>query len=914
MKPIKLTMSAFGPFADECVIDFTELYSDGVYLITGDTGSGKTTVFDAITFALYGSASGENRKGSMFRSKYADDMRPTFVELEFLHAKRKYIIRRSPEYYRPSKRGSKEKLIKQNQTALLHMPDGEIIDGYTAVNEKVLDIIKISKDQFRRTSMLAQGDFQKLLFASTEERQKIFRKIFNTQNYQSLQDRINQKTLELKRDLDSGKKQMEVFLSGVKTADGSDFSEDAGGVYGKEMFEKLESIIISDEEAVKDTQDRINIIDIALKEKSDLLRKADENEILRKSISVLKGRLSLAEEKFALSEEKYLRIPSLREKIASVDKKYAIEEKDMEKYDKLEELSLAIENAQKDLSAVQKEILLHTHTISGLLEEEEKNEAKYEELKDAQSQKAVLLSELSEAGRVLEGLKNIKNKIRLYKLKFNEFMQLKDEVFAFSEKRRMLSEQYAHAHLTFLGSQASILALGLEEGNPCPVCGSRHHPSPAEKNDELMTKDELELIKKMYDECDEAYGNIQGQFKAAGAVCDSFREEIFSLTESLGGKDLSENVEIIKQKSSETEHTIAVLTVSIEKLDRNIKEKLRLEKNMPVQRKQIENIRKLLSELSLNKAQTEARLESMIMSMDEMKNSLEYEDKTTARNSLLSLKKMKSDYESGIKSAEEEYSSLKNEIISLTAQIRSDEEKIVPMDDDIITVRREKEDLEKQKGILTEESDRMKLRIMSNKESAANLKRSSEALEKISGEYSDYAALNEVFSGRIREREKIELETYIQMRYFDRILQKANTRLLIMSASRYELRRKVNSSNRQSSSGLELEVVDHYNSSSRDIETLSGGELFLAALCLSLGLSDEVQESIGSVMIDSLFVDEGFGSLDSNSLRQAMKVISSLSSPSRPVAIISHVEELKNMIDRKIVISKSVSGSKAMVE
>ncbi len=913
MKPIKLTMQAFGPFAGECVIDFEELYSDGVYLITGVTGSGKTTIFDAITFALYGSASGDARKGNMFRSKYATADTETFVELEFTHASKKYTVRRNPEYLRPSKRGG-DKLTAKKQSAILYLPSGDVVDGYSDVSEKIIEIIKINKDQFRQTSMLAQGDFQKLLFASTKERQEIFRKIFNTKNYESLQLNINAKTLELKRKLDLMKDKAEGFLSFVKTPDGSDFAVMSGGIYGEGITEKISAMISFDKTLEKETESKIRSKETDIERIASLLLRAEENEKLLKKNTLLNEELKNAEENIVKFAEKYSEIPFLREKISVIEKKYAIEETALGKYDILEKLKEELEKITEEISAAVKKAEICSAVLADTEIKEKADTERYELIKDAPIIKAELLTDSEIIKRDMSVLENIKRKMIAYKAKVTELSGLKRDVAAFEEKRNELQKQHENMHLLFIGSQAAILSMELREGKACPVCGSKEHPEPAYRTMvKGCTKEELETVKSMLDECDEVYSGLRESYKAAYAVCDSMYSDLAALTSDFGGGNLTENAAILKEKGKKLHKEIADITIRLEKTDRKIREMASIEERFNTYKTEREENEKALGELNVKIAQLEADRKNLSENIENTKNSLEYDDKALAEKSLESLRSLKKKYEEEISRTEEEYSKAKDVITSVSAEIKSNEGKIIPVEEDTDSLREADSQLREEKNTLTDSLALIRGRIADNERIKTELSEVLTYLSDTEREYSDYSALNEVFSGRIKEKEKIELETYIQMRYFDRVLQKANTRFLIMSSSRYELRRKLLSGDKRINSGLDLEVVDHYNSSSRDIATLSGGELFLAALSLSLGLSDAVQESIGSVRIESLFVDEGFGSLDSDSLRQAMRVIGSLSSYDRPVAIISHVEELKNMVDRKIVITKTMAGSSACI-
>lgn len=766
MRPLKLTMCAFGPYADVTELDLEMLGEKGLYLITGDTGAGKTTIFDAITYALYGEASGKLREVSMLRSKYAKENTPTFVELVFLCREKMYTIRRNPEYLRPKDRG--EGFTTQKAEASLTCADGRVITKVKEVTAAVTELIGLDADQFTRIAMIAQGDFLKLLMAKTEERSRIFREIFHTGAYQQLQDKLKAEAAALKAAYEDVQKSMAQYAGGVLCEeeplafmleeirekkllkDPGKLIEEIKKLAEKDRmeFEKLQELLLRTEKNLEELQKKIG--------EGEAIKKTAQDRIKRKEAAILQQK-KLQE---AIEEGETL-LPVWKERFEKEEAHAAVREQ------------LTVEIAREEQA-----------------------------LKDRKA-----------AQEKLEHLKELFEKQQIQYRKAREDYQ-------------NIRDRYLDAEQLFYDAQAGILAQSLKEGSPCPVCGSIHHPIPAVLGKQAPTESEIRKLK-----------------------AESTKKEKEAAYHS-------EEAGILKGK----------VDTAMEEWKTYQKQELSVEN------------------LNLKK-ETKKKLEA------------EYEKARTGyercKNSLLRNHAAKEVLDTQIAELVRE-EALKTDLSALDAKMDSYKE--------------ERERLFNEKKELLRQRDVRNHRLQTNERAAVSLENGLRKLYKTEEQYRLIQSLSATANAGLKGKDRVTLETYIQMTYFDRILARANVRLMIMTGGQYELLRRTKADQKTSLSGLDLDVTDHYNGTGRSVKTLSGGEAFLASLCLALGLSDEIQSQAGGIRLDTMFVDEGFGSLDEEALNQAMKALGDLADGSRLVGIISHVGNLKERIDRQIVVKKERSG------
>ena len=922
MRPLLLKMSAFGPYAGNTVIEFDKLGDKGLYLICGDTGAGKTTIFDAICYALFGEASGRLRDVSMLRSKYADDLTPTEVELLFLHNDKEYRIVRNPEYYRPSKRGGG--LTKQPQDACLYMPDGNVISKAKDVNKAVEELLSLNCDQFFQISMIAQGSFRELLISDTNTRQKIFRELFKTGFYLTLQDKLSEARKEISDKVSDSKKSIELYVRDITVDEDDVLSIDvenakAGLMLTEDIIELIVSLINKDETIANDNENKLKTVN-------------GELERVNSSIAIIENAINSKE-------------------MLDITLKEYEEKKPMEEAANAEFEKAKIELAKKDgivkeLSAIEAEIkknedIKKTEALINRLSDDEKNETeKLSLLSDEKEQKAGVLSELKSE---LDGLKNVgvsieeyKNKLEKLDESINELNELKKEYIKYNKGQQELEELtdkyiednnefkrlrdiYEEMEQAFRDGQAGILAATLTDGEKCPVCGSIAHPDKAKLTDEIPSEEKLNQAKDNASKARDKANESSSFLRSRRTFVELIKEQLINnAVELFSDSDIDEDKDLF---ISNLESNIESRKFEITTLRNDINDKLNNEKRRETRKKEIEDnliseyekklklIDEDIASLNIKIAGINASINENKLKAKEIKESLIFSDMSAAekrRNELTyTLNSIQKSYD--IK--EQERNQIHDEVTKLTSKIESLKKSLEGIEiSDVTDKKAKKTELEYKRNDLTKKIQEERTRIRINNNVLANIKDKAESLKETEKNLSYITSLSKTANGDLAGKEKIKLETYIQTTYFDRIIRRANLRFMEMSSGQYELKRQRVASDIRGQSGLDLVVIDHYNGTERSVRTLSGGESFMASLSLALGLSEEVQSSSGGVSVDTLFVDEGFGTLDSDSLDLAYKALTNVTEGNRLVGIISHVAELRNKIDNQIIVKKEKSG------
>ena len=922
MRPLLLKMSAFGPYAGNTVIEFDKLGDKGLYLICGDTGAGKTTIFDAICYALFGEASGRLRDVSMLRSKYADDLTPTEVELLFLHNDKEYRIVRNPEYYRPSKRGGG--LTKQPQDACLYMPDGNVISKAKDVNKAVEELLSLNCDQFFQISMIAQGSFRELLISDTNTRQKIFRELFKTGFYLTLQDKLSEARKEISDKVSDSKKSIELYVRDITVDEDDVLSIDvenakAGLMLTEDIIELIVSLINKDETIANDNENKLKTVN-------------GELERVNSSIAIIENAINSKE-------------------MLDITLKEYEEKKPMEEAANAEFEKAKIELAKKDgivkeLSAIEAEIkknedIKKTEALINRLSDDEKNETeKLSLLSDEKEQKAGVLSELKSE---LDGLKNVgvsieeyKNKLEKLDESINELNELKKEHKKFIRGQQELEELtdkyiednnefkrlrdiYEEMEQAFRDGQAGILAATLTDGEKCPVCGSLAHPDKAKLTDEIPSEEKLNEAKDNASKARDKANEASSFLRSRRTFVELIKEQLINnAVELFSDSDIDEDKDLF---ISNLESNIESRKFEITTLRNDINDKLNNEKRRETRKKEIEDnliseyekklklIDEDIASLNIEIAGINASINENKLKAKEIKESLIFSDMSAAekrRNELTyTLNSIQKSYD--IK--EQERNQIHDEVTKLTSKIESLKKSLEGIEiSDVTDKKAKKTELEYKRNDLIKKIQEERTRIRINNNVLENIKDKAESLKETEKNLSYITSLSKTANGELSGKEKIKLETYIQTTYFDRIIRRANLRFMEMSSGQYELKRQRVASDIRGQSGLDLVVIDHYNGTERSVRTLSGGESFMASLSLALGLSEEVQSSSGGVSVDTLFVDEGFGTLDSDSLDLAYKALTNVTEGNRLVGIISHVAELRNKIDNQIIVKKEKSG------
>lgn len=916
MKPEKLVMSAFGPYAARTEIDFTLLGERGVYLICGDTGAGKTTVFDAIVFALYGEASGDMREPNMLRSKYADGDAPTFAELTFSSNGKRYKVLRNPEYRRRKSRG--EGFTDEKANAELTMPDGKVITKVKEVNRAVVEILGIEREQFTQIAMLAQGDFARLLLAPTEERKKIFQKIFQTHKYQRLQDEIKSEALKLKADYDRAVAAAVQYAQGIACAEDSEYAPSVeaakrGELPSEEVKNLIASLISADERGEADAEEKLKVCEKELGGINLRLSGCARRRALEAQSEELKARLAEREKRLdgcRAALESHAGDEALIKKMtAEIAEINAL----LPRYDELEEKR---EGARK--ARAQSEYYKKLSDNAAFETEEAKRlgeqlEAERENLKIAELETVKGDGELKELTARSEELKGLLADADRLGDEYRQYDFAKKRYGEARARAQAARADYDEKNRAYLDAQAGVLASGLKEGAPCPVCGSIVHPAPAKKPTAVPKAAELDESRKLSErtaaeerDASERAGRLKGAYEArreqlkAGAAKFTPLEEGASFTavkEALTAAYYGVNGKIsaVKQKIEEKKKSLARADKIAAELKANAEKLNALAETTKV------------AQVGLTASLKEAeQCEADALSL---KKSLTYGDRAGALKRVGELTDGVAATEKAYKNCRDEFSDCDKGVGELRARIKQCTEQLSREEvADEQKLTEQKSAAEEERARLLSVQKGLNYRLQSNKKCLADIAAAYGAIEKCEGRYRWVKALSDTACGTLSGKEKIMLETFVQAAYFERVIVRANRRLLVMTNNQYELKRRESADSFRSQSGLELDVSDHYNGTSRSVKTLSGGESFKAALALSLGLSEEIQSSAGGIKLDTMFVDEGFGSLDNVSLSQAIRALDDLAESNRLVGIISHVAELKEKIDRQIIVKKDKTG------
>ncbi len=909
MRPMKLTMSAFGPYAEVTVIDMAKLTEGGLYLITGDTGAGKTMIFDAIAYALYGEASGTGRKNDMLRSKYAEPSVETYVELEFLHKGEIYRLKRVYGKERIKRNG--ERVEEKSGDASLLYPDGRVVTKHKDVTAAVEELIGFDSARFRGTAMLAQGEFRDFLFADTQKRLEVLRKLFNTDIYLRFADEVKRECSAIEQEYRVAKSAVEQYISMAECGDTSEWRpalsemQEKGTLY-TETAAVFAGMIEEDDRAAESLAAEAEAADEELLRVQALLTKSErdrENEDrLVKGRGLLEGILS----DIALIETRAAEIEGERETYEA--KKDALRRMELQlpEYDRLCEAEHSHEEAVKQLGErnerlnglCEKKVLAEEElkTIDdrlSSLSEGEKDEAE-EEYRRVQTQKG----ETDDFLLRLRALEDKKKTLDDARESYRKAAEVSDEAAAvFSSMER-----------AYFDGIAGILAETLAEGECCPVCGSTVHPSPAKRNEGVPDRGELERRRRetvqLSDKAkvlSERAGELNGAYTAELDNVLRCGAELFPEEEG----DTERYRVLAEERSAELSGTLTALLKRLRQAEQEEAERtLLLDRKKRFTDLKTETEKKVEEEaIAVVRAESEA--EAGRMRVADIVSRLEFDGKVKAEAAVRDHREWISDYEERREATESAQRNARLTKERYTARIEELQEQLKDSTADAyedLSVEMQKR-TEGRKA-LAQALGEVNARRERNRVAAEGVKRKKAELDVLDGRLSEVKAISDTANGTLKEKEKVTLETFAQMRLFDRIIRRAATRLMKLTDGQYELIRRRESGLR-GKSGLDIDVVDHYNGSVRSVRSLSGGEAFKASLALALALSDETEAECGGVVIDAMFIDEGFGSLDEESLSQAVAMLASLSGGGRSIGIISHVAELRERIDRQLVVRKA---------
>lgn len=917
MRPLKITMSAFGPYAGEVTLDMQKLGKSGIYLITGDTGAGKTTVFDAISYALYGEASGNYRENTTLRSKYASADTPTFVELEFEYNNEIYKINRNPEYPRPNKRG--EGFTKQSANAELVMPDGSVITKIKEVSAKVEEIIGINKNQFSQIAMIAQGDFRKLLNCETNERSKIFRKIFKTEPYHNIEIKLSSLFNELKRNREKEKSGIEQYINQLKCNENDTLSLElerakSGDVLIEDVIKLAGEIINKDTLEYTKTQKNIESINEEIEKINSNIKLYENQEATKKAYAKASAKLEELKTKRNECEKAYKSAEAQREKLDDLTRKINLINSKMPKYDELKSLENSINERTQSFEKSNNSLKLKQQEITLLEKEIDEKSKALEEVKGTDLLVQKLTVQKEEINKKAEALKELKTEIDRCKTEQKNLKNAQSFAKSALDEYGALENEYNQIYIAFFNEQAGIIADELKDGEPCPVCGSTSHPNLARKSENAPSQADVEsaqnLVKKAQEKADKARDTasaLKSRFDEIAANVKSAAKKLFGTDDNVFD-DYNSNINALKK---EYDDTLALLKTANEKL--NLYQKL--DKEIPKIQEKQKSLSDEISTLNTQKASDEAFISENTKRVTSIKSELDFESADLAKDKLKEYTNLSNDIKNAIEKSKNDFDDIKSKYDTQKGTKASLENALKEFKEiDLASLNEKSLKLNEYKKDVDKTAKSLYSRIESNKLLVDNISEKRDILKGYDDKYVWLKALSETANGDISGKEKITLETFVQMTYFDSIIRKANIRLLTMSDGQYELVRRSDAETLKKNEGLALDVIDHFNGSTRSVSTLSGGESFMASLCLALGLSDEIQSSNGGIKLDTMFVDEGFGSLDGEALDRALSALTSLSQGNRLVGIISHVDALCDRIDNKIVITKDRTiGSNAQI-
>ncbi|USK57201.1 SMC family ATPase [Cytobacillus solani] len=1037
MKPLKLTMQAFGPYAGCEHIDFTKLGSRTMFVISGKTGSGKTTIFDGISYAIYGKASGEDRNGPDLRSQFAKDETVTEVSLEFTLRNKTYFITRSPQQEKKKARGDGFTTIGAKAELYVYDTDGNrqlLAANVRDVDEKVKEIMIIDSNQFRQILMIPQGEFRKLLTSESKDKEVILQRLFHTQIYKRIEEKLKEDAVELRKMVEKQVEHRNQAIQNIHVLYNEELKgyQAAGSLNDHLIMPLLQTEISKISEELEKLADHLKI---KQEERNALQQKLYEAEAIAKQLKA-KDDLQSRKEELEKEKEKYSHIEvqiNLAQKAAVLAQQEEL----------CHHLKKEVDAANRELSILKEEI---SHLTIQLKEQEEKWEAEKERelertaigeqisylnnLKSDIQSFASVQKEVQELGRELENfsreksaleemekridknilaLKEEKQEIDHNQLKLVEvshkleklageislIIKFEDQKFRleqatsqFEKKKKFLANAVARLadaksmtlelEQKWLHGQASLLASKLQDGEACPVCGSEHHPKIVTTAAEIPNEKDIKMAKQQYDEIEKEKGSAEKAFYEVQSIILSLKETVNNSIEDiqrqqpdLSPADFPVYKHTIMSKRQELEATHLLLTKSVERLSIWAKELQTFEQDKEKNDSELQKKNEQLNETTILYTEKktylkrmmesipedlrtidafEARLMESVKKQNELMHRLEsaqrlYQD---SREKLLLVKTKYETIEmntkqtneqlvkeraafvdrmkeqgfaaygeyNGAKKSDQEIKLLEKAFIEYREEVRSVNDRYNELHE--LLAKIEKPDMDKLNAAFTN----IDVQIRSLQETYTNLfmkKRDNEELEsKINQINEEMKALEEKYKviGHLSEIAKgqntyrITFERFVLASFLDDILNEANSRLRKMTSGRYELIRKTDRSKGNVQSGLELLVFDQYTGQERHVKTLSGGESFKAALALALGLADVVQQYAGGVSLETMFIDEGFGTLDPESLDQAVEALIDIQSSGRLVGIISHVPELKERIDARLEVVAAQTGSR----
>ncbi len=867
MKPIYMEMSAFGPFSDITEVDFSKIGRNGIFLVTGDTGAGKTTIFDALSFALYGEASGgkERRISKNFRSDYALASSKTYVILRFEHQGRIYRIERGPTYTRAAKRGSGTTEEAAYVNFYCEDEPENVCTRIDEADKKISEIIGLDRKQFSQTVMIAQGDFMKILNEKSADRKEIFQRIFNTSVFNRFQEKLKERESICRRKLDNINSETEIEMSHAHFADDCDDILELKSVETLAQFtEKLSEKNKGYKSELKKAEKEIKTLSKETeKTTAELTEGRKLNELIDEYADKCRvfSELTKRKEEFEIKQKQLSSAQAAQNILPDESLLISCENRLAEK----KKAATRLENAEKSL----KEML---DTAKKKLEAAEKENKNID----------VLKQKIIEIENNLPFYDKLEKYEKKYKTASKKLLELK-------EKSTKAENEYRKQLDVFILGQAGILAENLIDGEPCSVCGSTVHPNPAKKIDGVPTQEEV-------NEAESKSSKLKTEYTEFGKEVSALNEKIASLTSRIAGEFTSSSQ--AQKHYDELKNKVSTIEKAFESANKAYNEaNVKYAENTAEIKTVISDIESLENE----KVRLSKKFSELITQYG-FKNNEEYQASKADDEKIYNLSEEINNYKT-------ELSVIASRRNELSAQLENTEKC------DISALEIKKKQLSDEYS--KKDKERVKLFGIceQNNKVIKKLEKLADERNRLREEWAVISDLSKTANGNQGSgKAKFSLETYIQQYYFKQVIASANKRLTLLTDGMFVLRCKDKAKNLKQQVGLDLDVLDRSTGQWRDVSTLSGGESFLASISLALGLSDIVQSGNGGIQLDSMFIDEGFGTLDDNALSQAIALLDKLSDGKRLIGIISHVTELKNRIDKKIIVSKEAMGSRLKIE
>lgn len=883
MRPQTLTICAWGPYPEREQVDFTGFQERGIFLITGATGAGKTTIFDAITYALYGSLSGEERdreRGSV-RSDFAEPQMPTYVELVMEHGGRCYQIRRNPEYLRPKKRGGADSFTREKENAILIYPDGKALEGVREVNAALRELLVLDYQQFKKISMIAQGEFARLLVAPPKDKTRIFREIFGTGVCERFTQKLGKRSRELYQQVTEQKHKLEEDIRLLtQSLEKEHFEEPEGASLYSRLQELTDSEYWNEAELAEC---------LAHLEEFAAGRSVQQKERYRELEHLVEKHTAL----LTAQTQDNLQIGQLENALAQ--RRHLAEQADV--YREKEKIYQQALNAGFVEGSEEKRRQI-TEQLARNRKEQEQGRCRQISLEQEQEKLAPVLAD-SERLREQIGRKRQlcerQAEERMLGQRLGDWQKrLQHAQQGYLEEERELSrfkQAWEEAGQQQRLSAVGLAAAMLREGEPCPVCGSVTHPRPAQISGEAVSQEELEQLRQKVEAKEQERGTLHEQVVTLRTQVQGLQEQLLKVQEQCMQleKSLCGECSPLQEEylSLEPEAALARLKEHCDRansLTGLLEEKDRQQERLKERERELEDI--------LEEAQAQWRQALVQYGFAEEES---YRQAKRPKQERELLERELTGYRSSVSANEE-----------LCAHLREavGRKKKADLDQLKETLKEEKrfrdEAIKEQKKWEHCQKDiHRTLRMMQEKQGI---------MEQYREEYGYVKDLENLASGNNSRR--LVFEQYVLGSYFEEILRAANLRLRQMTSGRYEMSRVSEVGDGRVKDSLEIQVLDYYTGKYRSVRTLSGGESFKASLALALGMSDVIQAMNGGIRVDTLFVDEGFGALDAESLDQACDALMNLAQRNRLIGIISHVPQLRERIGQQLVIEKSNSGSR----